>query len=262
VSTRRRLARFEALAQSFFENSLQRAFSGGLEPGTIVIGLLEKREELTQIGISASSYEVRLHEVDRQSLLASHPNLAVDLAELLAQAAVESGSQEHPSVLIRADSHIGRNEFRIECLADEDPQSGRTTAVHHANEAFITGLLQALDAFLIVEGKRHVPLDRPFVTIGRHIENDIVLDNTSVSRHHAQIRFRNGHFVLYDAGSRGGTTVNSQPVQEWVLRPGDLIYLARRVPLIYGEGLDNREQLPSVPTDKGQETAIIPPQRA
>ncbi len=262
MSARRRLARFEELAQSLLENSLQRVLSGGLEPGAIVMALLDKREELARSGITAGSYEIYLNEVELQSLLALRPDLADELGSALAQAAADNGSQNIPAVLIKSDSAMPRNEFRIEVLAEGDPQSGRTTSVRPADEAFILSLLQALDAFLIVEGKRHVPLDRPFITIGRHIDNDIVVDHASVSRHHVQIRFRNGHFVLYDAGSRGGTTVNSQPVQEWVLRPGDLIYLARRVPLIYGEGLENREQLPSVPADKGQETAIIPPQNA
>lgn len=256
------MAKFEALAQSFFENSLQRALGNGLEPGVIVIRLLEKQEELAQAGLTATEYVVRLNEADRQSLLTSHPNMADDLAGVLAQASTKGAGQQQPTVLISADDGLSRKEFRIEAFISDDDQSGRTTAVRPADDAFIAGLLKALDAFLIVEGKRHVPLDRPFITIGRHIDNDIVLDHSSVSRHHAQIRFRNGHFVLYDAGSRGGTTVNSQPVQEWVLQAGDLIYLARRVPLIYGEGLENREQLPAMPTDKGQETAVIPPHKA
>jgi hypothetical protein len=39
--------------------------------------------------------------------------------------------------------------------------------------------------------------------------------------------------------------VNGDPCTECVLQPGDLITLAGRVSLIYGEGLERREELPA-----------------
>jgi len=46
-----------------------------------------------------------------------------------------------------------------------------------------------------------------------------------VSRHHAQIRFEHRNFCLYDLASANGTSVNGQPIQQVVLRDGDLISL-------------------------------------
>jgi pSer/pThr/pTyr-binding forkhead associated (FHA) protein len=105
--------------------------------------------------------------------------------------------------------------------------------------------LRTLDAFLIVNGRRHFALDRPVITIGRRMDNDVIVDSPVVSRQHAHIRWRYGRFVLYDAGSRGGVAVNGEPCTECVLQPGDLITLSGRVNLIYGEGLDSRESLPA-----------------
>jgi pSer/pThr/pTyr-binding forkhead associated (FHA) protein len=98
----------------------------------------------------------------------------------------------------------------------------------------VTAPLEMLDAYLIVGGRRHVAVDRPVNTIGRSLENDIVLEDPGVSRRHAQIRWRNGRFVLLDLGSRAGTLVNDRPISEHELTSGDIITLGG-AQVIYGE---------------------------
>jgi pSer/pThr/pTyr-binding forkhead associated (FHA) protein len=101
--------------------------------------------------------------------------------------------------------------------------------------------LMAVDAYLIVDGGQHVALERPLLTIGRRTDNDLVLDAPTVSRRHAQIRWRYGRFVLYDLSGRPGRTlVNSQAITEYALQSGDVISLAN-AKLIYGEGDDERQ---------------------
>jgi pSer/pThr/pTyr-binding forkhead associated (FHA) protein len=115
----------------------------------------------------------------------------------------------------------------------------QTAVMQREQEAANLEALQALDAFLIVQGRNHVALDRPVTRIGRRFDNDIVLESPAVSRLHAQIRWRDHFFVLYDVGGRGRTQVNGQPTREHVLRPGDVIALSD-VLIIYGEGGDSR----------------------
>lgn len=50
------------------------------------------------------------------------------------------------------------------------------------------------------------------ITIGRTANNDIVLDDTSVSRFHAWIEEQNHEWVLVDAGSRNGSTVGGRKI--------------------------------------------------
>jgi hypothetical protein len=88
--------------------------------------------------------------------------------------------------------------------------------------------------FLIVDGERHMELNEPVISVGRALDNDVILEDRRVSRHHAQLRRRYGRYILYDLGSSGGTTINGYPVQECVLEPGDVISLAG-VEVIYGE---------------------------
>jgi len=62
-----------------------------------------------------------------------------------------------------------------------------------------------------ITGRRHAL--RPGVTtIGRGGDNDIVLDAPSVSAHHAEIRYENGRYILYDKGSTNGTFVNGRRI--------------------------------------------------
>jgi pSer/pThr/pTyr-binding forkhead associated (FHA) protein len=100
-----------------------------------------------------------------------------------------------------------------------------------------------------------LPLDAPLVSIGRRIDNDIVLDSSAVSRHHAQIRWRYGRFVLYDVGGRGSTAVNGQSVTEYVLQAGDVIALSN-VSIIYGEGLEKRSRRST--GDSTDQTLLMP----
>lgn len=53
---------------------------------------------------------------------------------------------------------------------------------------------------------------RPF-TLGRDPGNDIILRDPKVSRHHAEIVFERGFFVLHDLASANGTYVNGKRVR-------------------------------------------------
>lgn len=66
--------------------------------------------------------------------------------------------------------------------------------------------------------------------IGRSEKNDLVLALDAVSSLHAVIRWiPAGRWVLRDAGSRNGTSVNGQPIRDdHALTPGDEIMFAER----------------------------------
>jgi pSer/pThr/pTyr-binding forkhead associated (FHA) protein len=70
-------------------------------------------------------------------------------------------------------------------------------------------------------------LDRPTTTAGRHPDSDIVLDDITVSRRHAQFRCVSGKFQVLDVGSLNGTYVNRQPVDSAVLANGDILQIGK-----------------------------------
>lgn len=62
--------------------------------------------------------------------------------------------------------------------------------------------------------------------IGRAPEADIVLDDATVSRRHAELVWRSGAWIVHDFGSRNGTLLNGRPVRRAQLRPGDYVSFA------------------------------------
>ena len=50
-------------------------------------------------------------------------------------------------------------------------------------------------------------------TVGRDPGNDIILRDPKVSRHHAEVVFERGFFVLHDLSSANGTYVNGKRVR-------------------------------------------------
>src|SRR5512139_1084744 len=72
---------------------------------------------------------------------------------------------------------------------------------------------------------RALVLSRDPLTIGRHPTNHLVVDVPTVSSEHALVEYRAGIYHLVDRGSRNGTFVNGQRIDEIDLKDGDLIRL-------------------------------------
>lgn len=75
---------------------------------------------------------------------------------------------------------------------------------------------------------REVPVDRP-LSIGRHAENDIVIDHMGVSGRHARVEVEGETVVLTDLQSTNGTFVNGKRVERAALRPNDWISVGKHI---------------------------------
>lgn len=64
-------------------------------------------------------------------------------------------------------------------------------------------------------------------TIGRREDNDLVIDEPSVSSSHAWIINQHGHYVLMNTLSTNGTFVNDKRIHEVILRHGDHVRLGQ-----------------------------------
>ena len=62
-------------------------------------------------------------------------------------------------------------------------------------------------------------------SIGRATDNDIVLNDFSVSRRHAYLKKEDGDWVLYDNGSTNGVRVNDETVPRAVVKDGDEVVI-------------------------------------
>lgn len=71
-------------------------------------------------------------------------------------------------------------------------------------------------------------LDKDTLTVGRHNQSDIFLNDITVSRHHAEIRkAEGGGYGVADLGSLNGTYVNRERVDKADLSSGDELQIGK-----------------------------------
>jgi len=77
-------------------------------------------------------------------------------------------------------------------------------------------------------------LEKTEMFIGRDMSNDIVINDSEISRRHARLFLQGTNYVLEDLGSTNGTFVNGQRlVAPFALHPGETIMLGERISLTY-----------------------------
>ncbi|MCX7919579.1 MAG: FHA domain-containing protein [bacterium] len=69
--------------------------------------------------------------------------------------------------------------------------------------------------------------DKELISIGRAIDNEVVIDNLAVSRRHCQITKEEGKFIITDLKSANGTFVNGERVNRRILKHNDVISIGK-----------------------------------
>jgi hypothetical protein len=165
----------------------------------------------------------------------NHPELVINLAATLEDAALESGIHfsSPPEINLEGDMELGRDEVRI--VVTQMESIGSTAVMKIIQDPVKESQdPRPTNAFLIINGEKNFPLRLAVINIGRRPDNQLVIEDPRVSRNHAQLRAAHGHFIIFDLNSTGGTFINGERIIQHVLQPGDVISLAG-VPLIYGE---------------------------
>jgi hypothetical protein len=81
-------------------------------------------------------------------------------------------------------------------------------------------------AYLISQDEKasSYPVTTSTWRIGRSQDNEMTINDSSISRRHAEInRESNGQFVLYDRGSTNGVYINNKIITKQILSEGDII---------------------------------------
>lgn len=78
-----------------------------------------------------------------------------------------------------------------------------------------------------VGGGDAIPLIKPLLKVGRRESCDIVLRFPNVSAHHCLLTMSAGYWFVKDMDSRNGIKLNGVRVRETVLRPGDMLFIAK-----------------------------------
>jgi ABC transport system ATP-binding/permease protein len=101
------------------------------------------------------------------------------------------------------------------------------------------------------------PLPTRTVRIGRAADNDLVIDDLVVSRHHAELRAHaDGGYEIADLGSHNGTYLNGLPVTTARLGPGDIVGIGHSAFCMVGDELQEYIDTGEVSLDV-QDLAVV-----
>ena len=253
------LDRLESHLRSLIEGSTARLFPSYQTQFNLVNKLIEAIRESIDNDQGKNSpppnaYTIHVHP-SQAILIQSNPDLINELSELLLRAGNETGIVflSQPSIHIVEDQDLEPGDVFV--LAEHKLNEISKTSNVTINQSVSEKKHIPQNAFLIVDGTKVFQLDKAVINIGRRPDNHLVIDDTRVSRRHAQIRAINGLYVIFDLDSTGGTWINGKRIRKKTLQPGDVILLTD-IPLVYGQETvidgDTQQHALSSATDQDQ----------
>jgi hypothetical protein len=196
---------------------LSRALEQGIQPPT----------DADPRPIAPDHFIIRLSPNVYDHLLVRHPALPTLLGGHIGEMAAAGGCRlrTEPVVMLVPDASITGSAVIVTTAHQHDPQHTTQTL----DAAALDAALQRKPAnpVLVIDGDQPVPLTRAIINIGRGRDNDIMLADPFVSRHHAQLRLRMGAYFAFDVNSQSGITVNDVTVREHRLQHGDVLCVGK-----------------------------------
>lgn len=252
------LRSIETRIATLVEGTFGKVFRSGVQPVELarrLTGEMDDHQRATMHQVFVpNTYEVYLSTPDHERFSEVESALATELSEYLAEHARRRGYAlaSRPRVKIIADSDLDLGSFGI--LAKTDTGSASAPAIGGAAVPVIaeaaspdltpptpveaTSIAPPPDPEpieLAVEGKRvRVDLTTEKLSLGRGKANDVVLQDSSVSRAHAEVLRRGASFVIRDLGSTNGVMVNGSKVVESKILPGDQVLLGSAPITVHG----------------------------
>ena len=249
-----RLAKLDSSLQRGLDNSMAALFGGKVVPEEIEVLVKQEAQDSLVVTdkdeyVAPNVYAVGVSSKDLENL-SQNRDLPVDLADQLmrfvrnkqwfldgpvvvriaeesglrtGQLRVSSYIDTMPDVVSGFDAIVAeptkrrasRSQLKEDAMSEPNanPQNPQD-----AGEARVSLLLQdgSSRTYLVHEGSN---------ILGRSNDSDFRLPDTGVSRQHAEITWDGQVAVLVDLQSTNGTTVNDEPVENWMLADGDVITL-------------------------------------
>jgi len=143
----------------------------------------------------------------------------------------------HEKNLLRSGDMIRIEDYEIRFLLEEDGsmEFEEDTDTDILEIRLIKKMMKALDrdeqpSLEVLNGslagtRTPLPENKPEFIIGRGESCDLTISENVLSRSHAKFEPKWGGIVVNDLGSKNGTFVNNEPIQEKLLRDGDRVML-------------------------------------
>jgi hypothetical protein len=105
------------------------------------------------------------------------------------------------------------------------------------------------------------PENKMFLSIGRHPDNDILIDNPAVSSHHAKITREENKFYIEDLNSTNGTFLNGLKIVKAEIHHKDNIQIVQHVLEFYNEEEISTPHINEADLGSTEKTLILTPEK-
>ena len=233
----------ERSIENVFEGLFARAFKSGIKPLQLGRRLLQEVDQERDIDAQGrrtvpNSYLIQLSPADREGFADVEQTLLIELTAALREHIATEGYHVDGKarVALHTNPDLRKGRFQVESRnITTDGQSVPTAEPAPVTDAaapvlsVVPSVRDAFDhppAVLTLSTGQRIELHEGHYVIGRHLENDIVLNDSNVSRRHAEFVCAAGEVVVKDLGSTNGTKVNGVVVNgEQLLQHGDVVTL-------------------------------------
>lgn len=232
------IGQFEERLERAVEGFFARLFKSGLHPVEIGKRLLRVMEDGKTVALRRTYvpnvYRISIGPQDTERLAQLEAKLVEELEIFVGEAARQRqwSLPDPPRVSFATDPKLSQGEFRIaaEAVSLGEARPRRTEPEPAPPPSPAPERRGPARLVVVSEGQEvdTVPIQRR-VRIGRQADNDLVVADAGVSRHHAEIINTNGTCTLRDLGSTNGTYVNGAVVAEHALSDGDRISLGSTI---------------------------------
>jgi hypothetical protein len=234
------IGQFEERLERAVDGFFARLFRSGVHPVEIGKRLLRVMEDGTTVALRRTYvpnvYRITVSAQDYEKLSQLEAKLVEELEIFVGDAARQRqwSLPDSPRVTFATDQKLSGGEFRITAEAvslrkdkeKDRPERDRPEPARPAKRE--SEGRPTLTMFTDDKPAKTVQVERR-IRIGRQADNDLVVVDPGVSRHHVEVINENGNCTLHDLGSTNGTYVNGSVVTEHALRDGDRISLGSTV---------------------------------
>ncbi|KUK46104.1 MAG: FHA domain-containing protein [Anaerolinea thermophila] len=248
------LEQFETRLRLLFEENLIRLIPGMHAPRKLFDDLLAAMHEngmTTPEGNVFAPDEYKIH-VPMEDLddWKAHQDILNEMADFLHKTGFsESYNFKYPpSIVVLPQERLQSKDFYLECsISPTKPVLPDTAAIPNDERPNLQDEIPDR-AYLIIGGSENFSLEKSVIDIGRHSDNDLILSEPHVSRHHAQLRAINKRYVIFDVGSTGGLFINGKKISQATLQPGDVIRIGM-VNLIFVQDITSENPTTVMPIE-------------